>query len=112
MWYNERLQAQEWFYALPEGADLNECGGFKVCDLPSGLYAVASCLDADLDEAKDWMKTREELMEWVNNSELFELHVNKEGNEERYPMFHIVSPGYMMQKGISIEDLYMPIKER
>lgn len=36
MWYNERLQAQEWFYALPEGADLNECGGFK------GLFVAVS----------------------------------------------------------------------
>ena len=31
MWYNERLGAQEWFYALPR--------------------------DADLDGAADWMKT-------------------------------------------------------
>lgn len=112
MWYNERINAQEWFYALPADADLENCGGFEVRDLPSGLFAVASCLDADIDQAADWLKTREELINWVNNSNRFELHINGEGKEERYPMFHIVSPGRLIPSGLSIEDLYMPICER
>ena len=85
MWYNERLGAQEWLYALPR--------------------------DADLDEAADWMKTREELMQWVESSGRFRLYRNGEGKPERYPMFHIVSPGRLIPRGISIEDLYMPIEE-
>ena len=61
MWYNERLGVQEWFYALPADTKLEDCGGFEIVDLPSGLFAVASCLDADLDQAADWLNTREEL---------------------------------------------------
>ncbi|MGN0628119.1 MAG: hypothetical protein ACI4IW_00610 [Oscillospiraceae bacterium] len=110
MWYNERIGAQEWFYALPEGADTAEIKEFGITDLPWGLFAVASCLDADMDEAADWLRTREELMEWVKGSG-FRLYENGEGKRERYPMFHIVSPGRLIPKGISIEDLYMPIEE-
>ena len=62
MWYNERLGAQEWFYALPAGADERDTEGFPVVTLPHGLFAVASCLDADLDGAADWMQTRAALL--------------------------------------------------
>lgn len=109
MWYNERVKAQEWFYALPQNADLSQITDYEIVDLPSGLYAVASCLDADLDDAADWLRTREEIMNWVKDSEKFDLYVNGEGKEERYPMFQIVSPGWMIPEGISIEDLYVPI---
>ena len=61
MWYNERLGAQEWFYALPAGADERDTEGFPVVTLPHGLFAVAPCLDADLDGAADWMRTRDRL---------------------------------------------------
>ena len=43
MWYNERLGAQEWFYALPAGADERDTEGFPVVTLPHGLFAVAPC---------------------------------------------------------------------
>ncbi|MGN1000110.1 MAG: GyrI-like domain-containing protein [Faecousia sp.] len=112
MWYNERLGAQEWFYALPCSADNVDCGGFELRDLPHGLFAVASCLDADLDQAKDWLSTREELITWVRASDRFALYENGDGREERYPMFHIVSPGRLLPEGISIEDLYLPIVEK
>ena len=39
MWYNERLNVREWFYALPSHAEISDCGGFEICDLPSGLFA-------------------------------------------------------------------------
>lgn len=109
MWYNERLGVQEWFYALPAQADVSKITEYEIVDLPSGLYAVASCLNADLDDAEDWMGTREEIIRWVTDSERFDVHVNGAGKDERYPMFHIVSPGWMMDSGISIEDLYVPI---
>ena len=112
MWYNERLNVQEWFYALPQNADVSQIGDYEIVDLPSGLYAVASCLDADLDNAKDWLDTRNEIIKWVNESNQFELYVNGEGKAERYPMFHIVSPVWMNEKGISIENLYVPILEK
>ena len=112
MWYNERTRAQEWFYALPAGAKDADLAGFEIVDLPCGLFVVASCLDADLDQAADWLKTREELMEWVSRSEHFKLYQNEAGKPERYPMFHIVSPGRLIPVGISVEDLYLPIEEK
>ncbi|MGN1343005.1 MAG: GyrI-like domain-containing protein [Traorella sp.] len=112
MWYNERVGAQEWFYALPNDDVDNIPKRFEIVDLPSGLFAVASCLDADLDQGADWMNTYEELKNWANSSQQFKLYVNEEGKPEKYPMFHIVSPGRLMKSGISIEDLYFPIEER
>ena len=109
MWFNEREQATEWIYALPTGAGETDCGGYAVEEFPFGLYAVAVCKDADLDEAADWMKTQQEIKDWVESSELFTLHVNAEGTEERYPMFHIVTPGWLQEKGFSLEDMYAPI---
>lgn len=111
MWYNERIGAQEWFYALPAAAQAGHIAEYEVVDLPSGLFAVASCLDADLDQAADWLKTREELIEWVSHSARFRLYRNEAGKAERYPMFHIVSPGRLIPEGISVEDLYLPIEE-
>ena len=73
---------------------------------------MASCLDADLDQAQDWLKTREELIQWVNQSDKFALYENGDGKEERYPMFHIVSPGKLIPQGISIENLYVPMIEK
>ena len=112
MWYNERIGAQEWFYALPQDAEKTLTAPFEIVDLPCGLFAVASCLDADMDGAADWMNTREALIQWASNSKLFEPYENAEGKPERYPMFHIVSPGRLAESGISIEDLYLPIEER
>ena len=112
MWSNERLGAQEWFYALPAGAKVEDCGGFKIVDLPGGLFAVASCLDADLDQVKDWLDTREALLKWASESDKFKAYENGEGKKERYPMFHIVSPGALQAEKISIEDLYLPIERR
>ena len=112
MWYNERIGAQEWFYALPENADERELDGFGVRTLPHGLFAVASCLDADLDGAADWMQTREALLRWAQESDRFMPYENGEGKPERYPMFHIVSPGRLIPEGVSVEDLYFPIEER
>lgn len=111
MWYNERTGAQEWFYALPCDPAEVDCGGFEIRDLPAGLYAVASCLDADLDEARDWLSTREELVRWVKESEKFALYENGDSRPERYPMFHITSPGRLIPEGISIENLNVPIVE-
>lgn len=111
MWYNERLGAQEWFYALPQGAE-TDFKEFEIVDLPHGLFAVAPCLDADLDGAADWMKTREELIEWAESSEKFRPYRNGPGKRERYPMFHIISPGRLIPEGVSIEDFYLPIEEK
>lgn len=112
MWYNERLGVQEWFYVLPAGAKEEDYGGFEIVDLPSGLFAVASCLDADLDQAADWLNTREELISWAEKSDTFKAYENAEGKKERYPMFHIVSPGELYEEGISVEDLYFPIERK
>ena len=43
--------------------------------------------------------------------ERFPMYRNEDGKPERYPMFHIVSPGRLIPTGISIEDLYIPIEE-
>nr|MBR4279630.1 GyrI-like domain-containing protein [Clostridia bacterium] len=112
MWYNERVGAQEWFYALPTGVKEEDCGGFEIVDLPSGLFAVASCMDADLDDAADWMDTRAQLLKWATENPRFKPYENSAGKKERYPMFHIVSPGEMYAEKISIEDMYFPIERR
>ena len=112
MWYNERRGVQEWFYALPSGGKEEDCAGFEIVDLPGGLFAVASCLDADLDQAADWMNTHAELVRWAAESDTFQAYQNGEGKKERYPMFHIVSPGALQKEKISIEDLYFPIERR
>jgi len=112
MWYNERIGAPEWFYALPQFAKVEDTADFGIVDLPGGLFAVAPCLDADLDEAADWMKTREDLIDWVQHSDRFAVYENASGKPERYPMFHIVSPERLIPSGISIEDLYLPIDEK
>lgn len=112
MWYNERIGAREWFYALPEHIEPTAIDGFEITDLPCGLFAVASCLDADLDEAEDWLKTRSELAEWAEKSERFMPYRNEDGKPERYPMFRIVSPPSLIAEGISIEDMYFPIELR
>lgn len=65
-----------------------------------------------MGQAEDWLKTRENLINWVNESDRFELYCNESGKEERYTMFHGVSPGRMIPFRISIQDLYMPICER
>ena len=112
MWYNERIGAQEWFYALSENADERGLDGFEVRMLPHGLFAVASCLDADLDGAADWTQTRAALLAWAQESERFMPYENGKGKPERYPMFHIVSPGRLSPEGVPVEDLYLPIEER
>ena len=69
-------------------------------------------MDADFDGAADWLATRAELLKWANESERFRAYENGNGKPERYPMFHIVSPGEMYAEGISVEDLYLPIERR
>lgn len=112
MWYNERLGVREWFYALPANAKEEDCGGYAIVDFPGGLFAVASCTNADFDQAADWLSTREALLKWAAESSTFRPYENGEGKKERYPMFHIVSPGALYEEGISIEDLYLPIERR
>ena len=112
MWYNERRGVREWFYALPAGAKEADCGGYEIVDLPGGLFAVASCINADFDQAADWLATREQLLDWAAASNQFKAHVNGAGKRERYPMFHIVSPGEMYAEHISIEDLYLPSERK
>ncbi len=112
MWYNEKKEVREWFYALPCESREKQMEGFEIVDLPHGLFAVASCLDADIDQAEDWLNTREEIVEWVNASGRFRVYENCDNKAERYPMFHIISPGYLIPSGISMENLYVPIEEK
>ena len=112
MWYNERLGANEWFYALPEGADLADIGGHEGIERPCGLDAVASCLDADRDQAADWLETHAFLRQWAASSARFKPYENGPCRPERYPLFHIVSPGRLQAEGVSIEDLNDPIEAR
>ena len=111
MRFNEQKGYMEWFYVLPENADAPDCG-FETVPFSGGLYAVAPCLDGDFDGGADWEATREELRQWVKDSGRFKLWENREGRPERYPMFQIVSPGRMYDKGLSIEDLFVPIEEK
>ena len=110
MWYNEKINAREWIYTLPNPEINRDYGGYKTKIFPFGLYAVASCIDADCDEARDWLETKKEIEDWVNNSECFALSTIENDQCERYPMFHIISPEILYEKmGIRQEDLYVPI---
>ena len=64
-----------------------------------------------MDQAADWMQTREALIHWAEHSGRFRVYRNEAGKRERYPMFHIVSSGRLIPQGISVEDLYLPIEE-
>lgn len=109
MWYNEEAKATEWIYALPASAKEEDCGGYEIIEFPFGLYAVGVCIDADLDNAQDWMQTQEEIKEWVDNSELFSLPTPNNDSYRRFPMFHIVTPGWLQEKKFCLEDFYIPI---
>ena len=52
-------------------------------ELPGGLFAAASCLDADLDQAADWMNTHAELAKWAAESDAFQAYQNGDGKKER-----------------------------
>ena len=111
MVYNEREKMTEWFYVLPvpETSSRNY-GGYEVKDFDFGLYAVASNLDADCDEAKDWMQTKAELEQYVQNSDIFDLSTPENDSCERYTMFHIISPqSYFERTGFHHQDMYVPI---
>lgn len=87
MWYNERKQATEWVYALPTGADETDCGGYAVEEFPFGLYAVAVCKDADLDEAADWMKTQQEIKDWVEKANFSRCMSTRRAKRSATPCF-------------------------
>ncbi len=109
MVYNSRMQTTEWLYTLPIPDISDDHGGYEVKEYPFGLYAVASCLDADCDQAADWMATRDEIMDWVRKSDCFRLAEEDDGCE-RFTMFHIVTPSIVMEKmHIHIQDMYVPI---
>ena len=110
MWYNEREQATEWFYALPAGAGEIDCGGYARKPFSFGLYAVASNLDADCDDKKDWMDTYHALERYARESDVFALSRPENDPVERYAMFHIITPpSYFARTSIHQQDMYMPI---
>ena len=110
MWYNERIATTEWNYVLPIPVTNHDFGGYATREYPFGLYAVASCLDADCDKAQDWMATQEQIRQWVRESGCFEVSSPANDPEERYTMFHIVSPSLLKERmGIHQQDMYLPI---
>lgn len=109
MLYNEEKQQTEWLFAMPENAAAGGAEGFQIIDYRFGLYAVASCRDADLDNAADWMATKSEIEDFVNKSELFELDYAASGRPARYPLFRIASPPRLIPLGVCEQDMYIPI---
>ena len=110
MMYNTKTQHTEWMYALPIPDISDDHGGYEVKEYPFGLYAVSSCLDGDCDQAADWLATRAEIMDWVRQTGCFAVSED-DGEEDRYTMFHIVTPSIVMEKlHIHIQDMYVPIR--
>lgn len=110
MWFNEREQATEWFYALPIPETGDSYSGYEAKEFEFGMYAVASNLDADCDDAKDWLETKAAIENYVKDSEVFELSTLGNDNCERYAMFHIITPQhYFDRTGIHQEDMFVPI---
>ena len=110
MWYNEREQASEWMYALPVPETGDDYGGYEAKEFAFGLYAVASNLDGDCDEARDWMATREAIRESIRHSDVFELSTPENDCCERYPLFHIITPPHYFERtGTHQQDMFVPI---
>ena len=65
-----------------------------------------------LNQAADWLETHAFLRQWAASSARFKPYENGPCRPERYPLFHIVSPGRLQAEGVSIEDLYDPIEAR
>ena len=91
--FNEREQANGNGSTHSPRRGEADCGGYAVEEFSFGLYAVAVCKDADLDELRDWMKTQQEIKDWVESSELFTLPSTPKAQRNVYPMFHIVNAG-------------------
>src|SRR5512134_1485169 len=69
MWWNPRLQGNEWLYALPYSAGPGgevDAGGYEVFDFAGGLYAVAACKD----ENADIERLSKQIHEWIARSEV------------------------------------------
>ena len=110
MMYNAGTQRTEWMYTLPVPEIGGDYGGYEVKEYPFGLYAVGSCLDADVDQAADWLATRAEIMDWVRQTGCFAVSED-DGAEGRHTMFHIVTPSIVMEKlHIHVQDMYVPIR--
>jgi hypothetical protein len=111
MWWNPRLNADEWLYALPLAAEtgsLVDSGGYEVFDFPGGLYAVAACKD----ENSEIEKTSKLIHEWIARSEIFAEAPVDESNP-RYEMGHVITPiNAKEMMGHHQLDLFVPIVYR
>jgi len=107
MWFNPQLNSLEWLYALPEG--LEDTAGYEVFDFPGGLYAVATCRDAQ----PDINTTNGLIHEWVAQSETFEESTEANDPHTRYDMGHVITPVNAKEMiGYHQMDLFVPIVYR
>ena len=107
MWWNPKLNKDEWLYAFPEG--LEDTGGNEVFDFPGGLFAVASCKDNDADIEG----TFKLIHQWVVESGIFELSLPEKEANPRYDMAHVITPQNAKETlGYHQLDLFVPIVEK
>ena len=106
MWFNPRLNADEWVYALPCGVE--DAGGYEVFDFPGGLYAVAACKD----DGPEIEKLGGQIHEWIERSEIF-AEPSPEQSVDRWEMGHVITPVNAKQTiGHHQLDLFVPIVYR
>jgi hypothetical protein len=111
MWWNPRLKADEWVYALPFAAEPGgevDSGGYEVFDFSGGLYAVAACKD----DGPEIEKLSRLIHEWIARSEVF-AEPSPEEAVDRWEMGHVITPLNAKQTmGYHQLDLFVPIVYR
>ncbi len=106
MWWNPKLNADEWVYALPCGVE--DAGEYEVFDFPGGLYAVAACKD----DGPEIEKLSKQVHDWIARSEIF-AEPSPEQSVDRGEMGHVITPVNAKQTiGYHQFDLFVPIVYR
>ncbi len=104
MWYNEKEEYTEWFFAIPDND--KDFGDYLLKDFPGGLYAVITSQDNE----EDCNNAREHIRKWVLESGCFELSTEKNDIAIRYTMNHVITPKIFKEKmGYHLCDNFVPI---
>lgn len=102
--YGREEKAHIWYYAIPDGTNVN-CD-YKTIDFEGGLYAVAVAIDSNSDDEK---RVYAGIREWINNNDAFDL----DERPGHYDLCTIITPE-CVGKALGYEQLeiYVPIKLR
>lgn len=101
LFFDEENQGMVWWWALSD--DMND-GGNKVVDFEGGYYLTYVYRDGDEETSG---KLYNEAMEYIKNSEIFELDVRS----NHYSMGHIITPKEIIHaQGWAQMETFIPIR--